>query len=101
MYRAPVAGLKAADSWTNLPAELIGWVLAGAWTRDSNRNPGGCVDATFAAPVKSGPMSGPFTVSSHVIQAPQGMHPPAQFIWVPARLAYALYPPPFAETSMV
>ena len=40
----------------------------------------------FGAPVKSGPTSGPFTVSSQVIQLPHGMRPPEQFIWVPLRL---------------
>ena len=38
------------------------------------------------APVKSGPTSGPLTVSSQVIQLPHGIGPPEQFIWVPLRL---------------
>ena len=40
-------------------------------------------------PVKSGPTSGPFTVSSQVIQEPHGMLPPAQFIIVPFKLVEA------------
>jgi len=36
--------------------------------------------------VKSGPTSGPFTVSSPVIQLPHGMIPPLQFIIVPLQL---------------
>ena len=43
----------------------------------------------FGAVVKSAPTSGPFTVSSQVIQLPHGMRPPAQFIWVPLRLVKA------------
>ena len=39
--------------------------------------------------MKSGPTSGPLTVSSQVIQAPHGMRPPAQFICVPFRLVKA------------
>ena len=45
-----------------------------------------CVSGTFEAPVKSGPTSGPLTVSSQVIQLPHGIGPPEQFIWVPLRL---------------
>ena len=45
-----------------------------------------CCSVTLEAPVKSAPTSGPLTVSSQVIQLPQGMRPPAQFIWVPLRL---------------
>ena len=41
---------------------------------------------TFEAPVKSGPTSGPFTVSSQVIQEPHGMTPPLQLYIVPFRL---------------
>ena len=37
----------------------------------------------FETPVKSGPTSGPLTVSSQVTQEPHGMIPPAQFICVP------------------
>ena len=36
--------------------------------------------------MKSAPTSGPFTVSSQVTQAPQGIRPPEQFIMVPFRL---------------
>ena len=39
--------------------------------------------------MKSGPTSGPFTVSSHVIHDPQGISPPEQFIIVPLRLVWA------------
>ncbi len=41
---------------------------------------------TLEAPVKSGPTSGPFTVSSQVIQEPHGMTPPLQLYIVPFRL---------------
>ena len=36
--------------------------------------------------MKSGPTSGPLTVSSQVIQEPHGIRPPLQFIIVPLRL---------------
>ena len=49
-------------------------------------NPWRCSRVTFDALVKSGPTSGPLTVSSQVIQLPHGMVPPEQFIWVPLRL---------------
>ena len=39
--------------------------------------------------MKSGPTSGPLTVSSHVIQLPHGIRPPEQFICVPLRLVKA------------
>ena len=58
------------------------WPRAGT----SKTNPCGLVSGTFDAPVKSGPTSGPFTVSSQVIQLPHGMTPPLQFIIVPFRL---------------
>ncbi len=51
--------------------------------------PWGRVRNWFVWPVKSGPTSGPFTVSSQVIHAPHGMPPPAQFIIVPLRLVHA------------
>ena len=40
--------------------------------------------------MKSGPTSGPFTVSSQVTHEPHGMIPPEQFIIVPLRLVKAL-----------
>ena len=52
--------------------------------------------------MKSGPTSGPLTVSSQVIQLPHGIRPPEQFICVPFRLVNAssdLAVP--ASTSMV
>ena len=39
--------------------------------------------------MKSGPTSGPLTVSSQVTQAPHGIRPPEQFIIVPLRLVNA------------
>ena len=39
--------------------------------------------------MKSGPTSGPLTVSSQVTQAPHGICPPEQFIIVPFRLVKA------------
>ncbi len=56
---------------------------------------------TFDTPVKSGPTSGPLTVSSHVIQLPHGIGPPEQFIWVPLRLVYASTTFPLGVTSIV
>ena len=53
----------------------------------------------FEAPVKSGPTSGPLTVSSHVTQLPQGMIPPEQFIWVPFRLVKERTTSPCRVTS--
>ena len=49
----------------------------------------------LSPPVKSGPTSGPLTVSSPVIHVPQGVAPPAQFICVPLVDTQALYPPPW------
>ena len=54
---------------------------------------------TFEAPVKSGPTSGPLTVSSQVTQLPQGMIPPEQFIWVPFRLVKERTTSPWRVTS--
>ena len=51
--------------------------------------------------MKSGPTSGPLTVSSHVIQLPHGMPPPEQFIWVPFRLVKARTTSPNLVTSIV
>ena len=39
--------------------------------------------------MKSGPTSGPLTVSSQVTQDPHGIRPPEQFIIVPLMLVYA------------
>jgi hypothetical protein len=55
----------------------------------------------FETPVKSGPTSGPLTVSSTVIQDPHGMTPPAQFICVPLRLVKAWTTCPSGVTSIV
>jgi hypothetical protein len=55
----------------------------------SKMKPCGFVRGAFDTPVKSGPTSGPFTVSSQLTHAPQGMRPPEQFIWVPFRLVKA------------
>jgi hypothetical protein len=55
-------------------------------TGTSNTKPCRWARVTFDPPVKSGPTSGPLTVSSQVIQEPHGIGPPEQFIWVPLRL---------------
>ncbi len=47
------------------------------------------VRGVFDTFVKSGPTSGPLTVSSQVIQLPHGIGPPEQFICVPFRLVNA------------
>ena len=52
-------------------------------------------------PVKSGPTSGPLTVSSQVTQAPHGIRPPEQFIIVPLRLVKARITSPVPVTWMV
>jgi hypothetical protein len=48
--------------------------------------PCGLVRGTLDVPVKSGPTSGPLTVSSQVTHEPHGVWPPEQFIIVPLRL---------------
>ena len=63
--------------------------------------PWGCVKGTLETPVKSGPTSGPFTVSSQVTQLPHGIRPPAQFIWVPLRLVNARSTLPYRSTRVV
>jgi hypothetical protein len=63
--------------------------------------PCGSVRDVLGAPVKSGPTSGPLTVSSQVIQLPQGMRPPEQFICVPFRLVKARSTLPKRSTSTV
>ena len=59
------------------------------------------VSGTLETPVKSAPTSGPFTVSSHMIQVPQGVAAPAQFICVPLRLVKASSTSPNGVTSTV
>ena len=51
--------------------------------------------------MKSGPTSGPLTVSSQVTQASHGMRPPEQFIWVPLRLVKDRTTSPNRVTSVV
>ena len=55
----------------------------------------------FGAPVKSGPTSGPLTVSSQVIHEPHGMTPPEQLVIVPFRLVNASRTSPFGVTWVV
>src|SRR3954451_17636418 len=52
-------------------------------------------------PVKSGPTSGPLTVSSHVIHEPHGIGPPLQFCRVPLMETYDERTSPSPSTSMV
>ncbi len=52
----------------------------------SKMYPCGFSSDTLEVPLKSGPTSGPLTVSSHVIQDPHGMTPPLQLNIVPFRL---------------
>src|SRR5215203_3497565 len=52
-------------------------------------------------PVKSGPTSGPLTVSSHVSHVPHGVGPPLQFCSVPLRETYDLMTWPSPSTSTV
>ena len=59
------------------------------------------MSGTFETPVKSGPTSGPFTVSSQVTQEPHGIRPPEQFIIVPLRLVNALIGSPVGVTWIV
>ena len=59
------------------------------------------MSAVFGAPVKSGPTSGPFTVSSQVSQLPHGIAPPEQFIIVPARLTFEASTSPVGVTCTV
>ena len=51
--------------------------------------------------MKSGPTSGPFTVSSQVTQEPHGICPPEQFIIVPLRLVNARTTLPLGVTWTV
>ena len=66
----------------------------------SKMNPCGLVSAMLEAPVKSGPTSGPLTVSSQVIQAPHGIGPPEQFIIVPLMPVHASSTSPVRVVSM-
>ena len=70
---------------TSRPGDRLAVALpASAGT--SKMYPCGFWSDTLEAPVKSGPTSGPFTVSSQVIQEPHGMTPPLQLYIVPFRL---------------
>jgi hypothetical protein len=80
---------------------VIGWRLDWPPAGTSKMNPWRCCSDTFEAPVKSGPTSGPFTVSSQVIQLPHGIRPPAQFICVPLQLVKAWITSPRFVTSIV
>ncbi len=51
--------------------------------------------------MKSGPTSGPLTVSSQLTQASHGIGPPEQFICVPLRLTRAPITSPKRVTSVV
>ena len=51
--------------------------------------------------MKSGPTSGPLTVSSQVTHAPHGICPPEQFIIVPLRLVKERITSPYRVTWMV
>ena len=70
----------------NRPAAVIGSAVASPRTGTSKTKPCGLVSAVLGALVKSGPTSGPLTVSSQVTQLPHGIRPPEQFIWVPLML---------------
>ena len=59
------------------------------------------VSGTLETPVKSGPTSGPLTVSSQLTQLPHGIGPPLQFICVPFRLVNAPTTSPKRLTSTV
>src|SRR5215218_10269 len=97
----PSLGSKAAASWANRPAFVIGWRVDCPSAGTSKMKPWRCVSVTLEAAVKSGPTSGPLTVSSQVIQLPHGIRPPEQFICVPLRLVNALITSPEVVTSVV
>ena len=59
------------------------------------------MSGTLDAPVKSGPTSGPLTVSSQVTHDPHGISPPEQFIIVPLRLVNERTTSPVVVTWMV
>ena len=69
----PSRGSRATASWAKRPAAVIGWRFDWRPPGTSKMKPCFCASGMFGAPVKSGPTSGPLTVSSHVIQLPQGM----------------------------
>jgi hypothetical protein len=85
----------------NRPAAVIGSPLASPCTGTSKTYPCGWVSGTLDTPVKSGPTSGPLTVSSQVTQLPQGIRPPEQFIIVPLTLVYARRTSPRGVTCTV
>src|SRR5918994_4841038 len=97
----PERGSTASASGGKRPALVIGsrfdWPPAGT----SKMNPCRSVRGTLETPVKSGPTSGPLTVSSQVIQEPHGVGPPEQFICVPLRLVNACTTSPNLVTSIV
>ncbi len=97
----PSFGLYAAASWAKRPAAVIGCRFDCPPEGTSKMNPCRCCNGTFETPVKSGPTSGPLTVSSQVIQLPHGMRPPEQFICVPLRLVNAWTTCPSSVTSLV
>ena len=67
----------------------------------SKTNPWGWVSSVFLLFWKSGPTSGPLTVSSQVTHEPQGMMPPEQLPTVPLRLVNARITSPFLVTWIV
>ena len=75
-------GSGTAASWANRPIDVIGTLFDTPLAGTSNTYP--CfLSSVFGVFVKSGPTSGPLTVSSHVNHDPHGVIPPAQFICVP------------------
>jgi hypothetical protein len=80
---------------------VIGWPSDSPSIGTSKTKPCGLVSGTLETPVKSGPTSGPLTVSSQVIQLPHGICPPEQFICVPLRLVRAETTLPWRVTSTV
>ncbi len=97
----PPAGSNATASCAKRPALRIGSRSDCAPAGTSKMYPCGCWRLVLGAPVKSAPTSGPLTVSSHVIQLPQGIGPPIQFIWVPFRLVNDSWTLPRPSTSVV
>jgi hypothetical protein len=76
----PERGSNATASWANRPAAVTGSRSDCPRTGTSKMKPCRWVSGTLEAPVKSGPTSGPLTVSSQVIQLRHGIGPPEQFI---------------------
>ena len=95
----PSSGLYAAASCANRPADVIGVRSDCPPAGTSKMKPCRCVRAAFDTPVKSGPTSGPLTVSSQVIHAPHGITPPEQLFIVPFRLVKACTTCPSGVTS--